>query len=156
MKVNSVISQHKEQEPVTYEVLHSLCRDFFEAGIIIGENASPANNVVPVGCGTAAAPQIEDTDFAFFWQSYDKKVGKDKCIRLWRKLSKQEKMICMQYVPLYKQAQPDKQFRKNPETFLRNKSWQDEIIIRNNEEQHRLQRLKQAAEVIAGYENQGR
>ena len=34
----------------------------------------------------------------------------------------------MEHIPKYKQAQPDKKFRKNPETFLNNKSWNDEII----------------------------
>ena len=37
-----------------------------------------------------------------------------------------------EYIPKYKQAQPDKQYRKNPETFLRNRSWEDELIFKNN------------------------
>ncbi len=34
----------------------------------------------------------------------------------------------MLYIPKYKAAQPNKQYRKNPETFLNNKSWNDELI----------------------------
>jgi hypothetical protein len=34
----------------------------------------------------------------------------------------------MEYIPKYKEAQPDKLFRKDPATFLNNKSWNDEII----------------------------
>jgi len=34
----------------------------------------------------------------------------------------------MKFIPLYIKERPNKQYRKNPETFLRNKSWNDEII----------------------------
>ena len=34
----------------------------------------------------------------------------------------------MQYIPKYKIAQPEKQYRKNPETFLDNEGWNDEVI----------------------------
>lgn len=32
-------------------------------------------------------------------------------------------------LPNYIAATPDKQYRKNPDTYLNNKSWQDEILI---------------------------
>lgn len=72
----------------------------------------------------------EETSASFevFWNLYDKKVGKEKSIKLWEKLSGRDKNACMEYIPRYKQAQPDKKYRKNPETFLRNKSWKDELI----------------------------
>lgn len=68
-------------------------------------------------------------DFEWFWNEYDKKVGaKDKLKKKWNKLTDEERQNAMNYLDLYKQAVPDKQFRKNPETFLNNKSWNDEII----------------------------
>jgi len=68
-------------------------------------------------------------DFEWFWNEYDKKVGdKQKLKKKWNKLTDQERQNAMNYLDLYKQAVPDKQFRKNPETFLNNKSWNDEII----------------------------
>jgi polyhydroxyalkanoate synthesis regulator phasin len=71
--------------------------------------------------------------FDKFWGLYDKKVGKDKSFSLWEKLSKKDKESCMKFIPLYIKERPNKQYRKNPETFLRNKSWNDEIITSNNE-----------------------
>jgi len=69
------------------------------------------------------------SDFEEFWILYDKKVGdKVKLEKKWSSLSKQEKEAAMHYIPKYKESQPDKKFRKNPETFLNNKSWNDEII----------------------------
>ena len=70
--------------------------------------------------------------FDKFWSIYDKKVGKDKSFSLWGKLSKKDKEDCMKFIPLYIKERPNKQYRKNPETFLRNKSWNDEIITSNN------------------------
>lgn len=67
--------------------------------------------------------------FSDFWNAYDKKAGnKEKLSRRWDKLSDADRQAIMNYIPLYIRAQPDKKFRKNPETFLNNKSWNDEII----------------------------
>ena len=71
-------------------------------------------------------------DFEWFWNDYDKKVGdKQKLKKKWNKLTDEERQNAMNYLDLYKQSVPDKQFRKNPETFLNNKSWNDEIINRS-------------------------
>jgi len=71
-------------------------------------------------------------DFEIFWNEYDKKIGDKKKLKAkWNKLTDEERQDAMNYLDLYKQSAPDKQFRKNPETFLNNKSWNDEIINRN-------------------------
>jgi uncharacterized protein YdaU (DUF1376 family) len=70
-------------------------------------------------------------DFDYFWNDYDKKVGdKSRLKSKWNKLSDNDRNQIMNYLPLYIEAVPDKQFRKNPETFLNNKSWLDEIVKR--------------------------
>ena len=72
-----------------------------------------------------------NVDFEWFWNHYEKKVGeKGKLKKKWNNLSDEERQNAMNYIDLYKQSVPDKQFRKNPETFLNNKSWNDEIIER--------------------------
>jgi hypothetical protein len=78
-------------------------------------------------------------DFEWFWNDYDKKVGdKQKLKKKWIKLTDEERQNAMNYLDLYKQSVPDKQFRKNPETFLNNKSWNDEIINRSITPIHKL------------------
>ena len=78
-------------------------------------------------------------DFDWFWNDYDKKVGdKQKLKKKWNKLTDEERQNAMNYLDLYKQSVPDKQFRKNPETFLNNKSWNDEIINRTFTTNHKL------------------
>ena len=58
-------------------------------------------------------------DFDFFWDFYDKKVGeKGKIKKKWDKLSDEERQKAFNFIESYKIAQPDKYYRKNPETFL--------------------------------------
>lgn len=67
--------------------------------------------------------------FDSFWDLYDKKTGeKGKLTEKWNKLSDSERTEIMKYIPNYKICQPDKKFRKDPQTFLNNKSWNDELI----------------------------
>lgn len=70
----------------------------------------------------------DEYSFDSFWDLYDKKVGKDKASKLYAQLSAKDKKAIFEYLPRYKRSQPDKKYRKNPETFLRNHSWNDEII----------------------------
>jgi DNA-binding PadR family transcriptional regulator len=83
-------------------------------------------------CTTNKNDKNEKNDFDRFWDLYDKKTGKVKSQKLWAKLSKTEKETILNHIPLYKRATPEKQFRKNPETYLRNRAWEDEIIKPTN------------------------
>ncbi len=88
-------------------------------------------------------------DFEWFWNEYDKKVGdKQKLKKKWNKLTDDERQNAMNYLDLYKQSVPDKQFRKNPETFLNNKSWNDEIINRNITPIHKLSYAEREANAL--------
>lgn len=71
--------------------------------------------------------------FEIFWDLYDKKTGKINSEKLWVKISKEDRIKILEYVPSYVISTPDKEFRKNPETFLFNQSWNDEIIIKSED-----------------------
>jgi len=71
----------------------------------------------------------ENGIFECFWNDYDKKVGdKEKIKAKFLKLPTKEQMEIFNHIPKYKESQPNKKYRKNPETYLNNKSWLDEII----------------------------
>jgi len=71
--------------------------------------------------------------FEAFWDLYDKKVGeRNKLEKKWESLTDDERQKAMQHIPSYKLAQPDKKFRKDPSTYLNNKSFNDEIIFNSN------------------------
>ena len=72
--------------------------------------------------------------FQDFWELYDKKTGNKSLIKLkFDKLPQKIKEKIIDYLPEYIKSTPDKAYRKNPQTFLNNKSWEDEIITKNNE-----------------------
>ena len=72
---------------------------------------------------------ILNIPFNDFWVLYDKKVGERKKLeKKWISLTSQDRIDIINHIPLYKNAQPEKKFRKDPQTFLNNKSWLDEII----------------------------
>lgn len=79
---------------------------------------------------TASKPSFED-----FWDLYDKKVDRKTCELKWKKLSQVDKEKIMENLPLYIVATPEKQFRKNPETYLFNRSWENEIVLDNKSSQ---------------------
>lgn len=63
------------------------------------------------------------------WTLYDKMVGdKERLCKKWNRLTDDDKRAVFDYIPKYKLSQPDKQYRKHFETFLNNRSWNDEII----------------------------
>lgn len=75
---------------------------------------------------------IIDNDFEIWWEVYDKKTGKLKAIPLWNNLTNEEKNISLSKVKEYVESTPNKHWRKDPATYLYNKSFNDEIIKRTN------------------------
>lgn len=88
--------------------------------------------------------------FIDWWKLYDKKVGKDKALKFWtKKLDQSLVDDIMNHTKRYVKA-TDKQYRKNPYTYLYNSSWEDEIMneveeIKSNplEDQKRLRLYNQ-------------
>lgn len=67
--------------------------------------------------------------FDDFWKAYDKKRGDiSKLEKKWYSISKTERKKIMAYVPAYIKDTPEKKFRKDPSTFLNQKSWNDELV----------------------------
>jgi hypothetical protein len=64
--------------------------------------------------------------FDEFWDLYDKKVERKKCERKWKKLSKDDIELILQFVPIYKESVSSKQYQKNPFTFLNSRIWEDD------------------------------
>ena len=82
--------------------------------------------------------KIQDWKFEQWWVNYDYKISKDKAQKSWNKLNEQEKDLALQMVNQYVESTPDKSFRKHPTTYLNQKSFNDEIIERNNTSSDKL------------------
>lgn len=62
-----------------------------------------------------------------FWEPYGKKGNKKTTFKLWRKLSKKKQTVASDYAWDYAKATPDKAYRKNAETFIRQECWNDQL-----------------------------
>lgn len=79
---------------------------------------------------TAPPKQVKDEyTFERAWNLYEKKVGnKEKLEKKWNSMSKKDRKAAIEYIPLYVIATEDKQYRKNFQTFLNQRGWEDELI----------------------------
>lgn len=111
-----------------------------------GRNSKPTPKPTPKPNGKPTPEQREieieskRKGFNLFWNLYDKKIDIKKCQMKWNKLNDEEKKNIMDYIPKYHKEQPDKQYMKNPATFLNNRSWENEIVT--NGKKHFKQIMK--------------
>lgn len=126
---NNILSEN-EKTPSEPSSTNNTCSDTSNDLKLTPEPpAKPQKPSSPVECEAVLPLQVDDPySFDAFWDLYDKKIVKPKCITLYAKLSLKDRKAIFEYIPRYKQAQPNKQYRKNPETFLRNRSWEDELV----------------------------
>jgi len=76
--------------------------------------------------------EVTNDRFAEFWDLYGKKTDSSKCKTKFAKLTKTEIDLVFEKLPAYIKSTPDKQYRKNPITWLNGKCWNDEIMQPNN------------------------
>ena len=89
----------------------------------------PNNNTV---CEFSKSEVITVFTFSEFWELYDKKIGnKTNLSKKWDLIKEADRAKIKEHIPAYRMSQPDKQYRKDPQTYLNNESWNDEIIVKN-------------------------
>lgn len=84
---------------------------------------------------------LRDIEFEHFWKMYNKPIGRKICYGKFHRLSDDDVQAIAVHLPKYIEATPDKLFRKNPQTYLNQRSWEDVIITkRNSKDNGRLTR----------------
>ena len=66
-------------------------------------------------------------EFDLFWNIYNKKRDKEKCLKAWSKIDIKEIPKILESAKIYVKSNTDIQYRKNPFTWLNGKCWNDEI-----------------------------
>lgn len=66
--------------------------------------------------------------FENVWALYERKGNKKTSLSRWNKLSKSKKQKALDHIPLYIQAKPDKQFRKDFQSYISQEVWNDELL----------------------------
>jgi hypothetical protein len=74
--------------------------------------------------------EILKGEFLKFWDLYPVKVGKSVCEKKWQKLTQSEKENIFNTIETFKKYKPFTTYNHpNPETYLNQKRWNDEINI---------------------------
>lgn len=70
------------------------------------------------------------TEFSFenVWEQYGKKGNRKTSKAKWDRLSNTNKALALKHIPGYVGATPDKQYRKNFETYLNQEVWNDNLL----------------------------
>lgn len=67
-------------------------------------------------------------DFSEFWNAYGKKVGKAAAIDRWKKLKPNADLVRLMITAARRySASTEQQFRKDPERWIKDRRWEDEI-----------------------------
>ena len=66
--------------------------------------------------------------FDEFWETYNKKTGRVNCERIYARLKDKDYAKIKETLPIYLASVKDKQYLKNPQTYLNGKCWEDEIF----------------------------
>lgn len=86
---------------------------------------------------------IIEERFEKFWDEYGKKIGKEKTRIKWNKLKEKEKDEVLLSIPRYKIARPDPVYRKDPERYLSNRVWEDELPLSANDSKQSTEPINQ-------------
>ena len=97
-------------------------------------NCSPINGVKDKEKELSIDKELEKPDskyvekqFELWWNIYDKKVGKPISLILWKKIDPDLYETIFKHTRDYSAA-VEKQFRKDPERYLKKQGWTDEVI----------------------------
>ena len=72
-----------------------------------------------------------ECEFERVWDLYGKKGNRKKSKVRFSNLSKKVKQVLLTHIPIYVLSTPDKQFRKNFETYINQEAWNDETQKQN-------------------------
>ena len=74
--------------------------------------------------------------FDEFWSIYERKGSKVQALKAWRKIKPSIELQLQIYdaARIYVRATPDKQFRKDASTWLNNQCWNDEVVVRQEQQ----------------------
>lgn len=98
--------------------IQEACRQYLK------QNGKPVvtSNNVPI------IKKVDDDQFEGIWIAYGKKGNKKTSKAKFNKLDIAVKHLIYDHIPNYVLSTPDKQYRKNLETYINQECWNDEIV----------------------------
>lgn len=92
-------------------------------------DTSPSHPIAKIAVNVNVNDTVNDNILLFerFWDLYNKKSDRSKCLIKFKKLKQTEIDKIFETLPSYIIATPEIKFRKNPLTYLNGQCWNDEI-----------------------------
>lgn len=101
---------------------------FISRAILVNEVSSSA--AIKVSKLKAVTRKPNDDEFEFVWNLYSRKGNKKTSRLKFNKLTSTNKELMSKHVTKYILSTPNKQFRKNLETYINQECWNDEIAVK--------------------------
>ena len=79
-------------------------------------------------CNGESKDSPAEFSFENVWEQYGKKGNRKTSKAKWDRLSNTNKALALKHIPRYVGATPDKQYRKNFETYLNQEVWNDNLL----------------------------
>ena len=77
--------------------------------------------------------------FELVWLIYEKKGNKKTSKAKFSKLKDSDKLLMSEHIGAYVKSTPDKQYRKNLETYINQECWNDEVIVNEKSNEKRIE-----------------
>ncbi len=103
-----------------------------ENAVVAFKRAVPHNLAILIrnewcSTGTTVVEADLEVTFDMFWNLYDDKINKKRCIPLWNKLNKVQQVSAYYGISRYKKyLHKTGVFQLNPENYLRNETWENQ------------------------------
>lgn len=147
-KPNDNQSETSKNTPIENNIIYNLDNTLDSDNNLDNLKIENNNSLSPLPSPSHAKKEEYDEEFEKFWNMYGKKVGdKSKIQAKFLRLPQAVRLQIFRTLPAYIESTPDKKFRKNPETYLNNKSWNDEIINDNGARQTQTTAFRQPADL---------
>ena len=93
---------------------------------------------------------INKLDFNLFWNLYPKKIARAKCEPKWNKLTFEQQTKIISTLPNFIKYKPFESYtHPNPETYLNQERWNDEIQVNNKNNETDLDSLSKDDYILA-------
>ena len=89
-----------------------------------------------------------EESFNIIWSMYEKKGNRKTSFEKFSKLSIETMQLIFDHIPAYVRSTPDKQYRKNFETYINQNCWMDEINETNQPNNANISKIEAAKQKL--------
>jgi len=94
--------------------------------------STPADSLILIPDSPILIPDTTESEFNIVWDIYGKKGNRKLSLARFKKMKDADKKLMAVHLPKYVESTPDKQFRKDLQSYINLECWNDEITGANH------------------------